>query len=145
VDKFKNIASSIQDSKHEREYEDAGVTFKAGILLHGEPGCGKSCTIRGILNRTRRHGILVRWSLIKTCSEFVAIFRSAINDKKYNLKELCFIFEDFDANKDEVLKRRTDTTDNSNIYNAALDSDSESVENAPKSIEDIMKKPTTNS
>lgn len=140
IDKFKNVAANIQESKHEREYEDAGVTFKAGILLHGEPGCGKSCTIRGILNRTKRHGVLVRWSLIKTCSEFVAIFRSAINNKKYNLKELCFIFEDFDANKDEVLKKRTDTTENNIIYNANVDSDNDNIDNAPKSIEDIMKK-----
>jgi len=145
IDKFKNTSSNEQaQSVYEREYEDAGVTFKAGILLHGEPGCGKSCTIRGILNRTNRHGVLVRWSHIKTCSEFVGIFRSAINNNKYKLKELCFIFEDFDANKDQVLKKRTDipcsTTTNINSDEESESSDDEN----PKTIEDIMKKTNDN-
>jgi hypothetical protein len=132
IDKFSN--KTIGKSVHELEYEDAGITFKAGILLFGEPGCGKSCTIRGILNRTRRHGVLVRWSNIKTCSDFVGIFRSAINNKKYNLRELCFIFEDFDANKDEVLKKRSDTTIEQ------VSKDLQDYENPPNSIEDIVKK-----
>jgi hypothetical protein len=120
VDKFKNKDHN-EKSIHEIEYEDAGITFKAGILLYGEPGCGKSCTIRGILNRTGRHGVLVRWSVIKTCSDFVAIFRSAINNKKYKPNELCFIFEDFDANNDEVLKIRkhiTEDISNTKLENA---------------------------
>jgi len=147
IDKFKN--KCIEKTPHEMEYEDAGITFKAGILLFGEPGCGKSCTIRGILNRTGRHGVLVRWSNIKTCSDFVGIFRSAINNKKYNLRELCFIFEDFDANKDEVLKKRSDLVEESNdtqnhftplhIGNAQND-----YENPPNSIEEIVKKSNDN-
>jgi SpoVK/Ycf46/Vps4 family AAA+-type ATPase len=143
IDKFKNTNSNAKEqnpSVHEFEYEDTGVTFKAGILLHGEPGCGKSCTIRGILNRTKRHGVLVRWSLIKTCSDFVGIFRSAINNKKYNLRELCFIFEDFDANKDEVLKKRTDIINKLNIDISTDDSDDGEDIEPPTSIEDIMKK-----
>lgn len=133
IDKFKNQCA--EKTKHELEYEDAGITFKAGILLFGEPGCGKSCTIRGILNRTGRHGVLVRWSNIKTCSDFVGIFRSAINNKKYNLRELCFIFEDFDANKDEVLKKRSDAVGQGKVSKELQD-----YENPPTSIEEIVKK-----
>lgn len=132
IDKFKN--QCLEKTKYETEYEDAGITFKAGILLFGEPGCGKSCTIRGILNRTGRHGVLVRWSNIKTCSDFVGIFRSAINNKKYNLRELCFIFEDFDANKDEVLKKRID------VGSKEL----QDYENPPNAIEDVIKKSNDN-
>jgi len=136
IDKFSNKDyKNVDKSVHELEYEDAGITFKAGILLFGEPGCGKSCTIRGILNRTGRHGVLVRWSNIKTCSDFVGIFRSAINNKKYNLGELCFIFEDFDANKDEVLKKRSDTPGQSQVIK-----DLQDYENPPTSIEDVIKK-----
>lgn len=139
VDKFKN--QCVEKSPHEMEYEDAGITFKAGILLFGEPGCGKSCTIRGILNRTGRHGVLVRWSNIKTCSDFVGIFRSAINNKKYNLRELCFIFEDFDANKDEVLKKRSDFAEETNETQKPCQKD---YENPPNAIEEIVKKSNDN-
>jgi len=141
IDKFSNKQQHLPDGKsvHELEYEDAGITFKAGILLFGEPGCGKSCTIRGILNRTGRHGVLVRWSNIKTCSDFVGIFRSAINNKKYNLRELCFIFEDFDANKDEVLKKRSDTVGDLQVTKEVQD-----YENPPNAIEEIVKKSNDN-
>ena len=131
----------MDKSVHELEYEDAGITFKAGILLFGEPGCGKSCTIRGILNRTGRHGVLVRWSNIKTCSDFVGIFRSAINNKKYNLRELCFIFEDFDANKDEVLKKRSDTV---TLGQIEVTKELQDYENPPNAIEEIVKKSNDN-
>jgi len=89
------------------EYETAGLTHKATILLYGQPGTGKSCTIRGILNHTGRIGVLVQWSKIKTCSEFTALLRDLnINGKQYTLGELCFIFEDFGANSNRVLKSR---------------------------------------
>lgn len=143
IDKFRSSNEkdgSTNNSKNdqnkivsEAEYEDSGITFKAGILLHGKPGCGKSATIRGILNRTGRHGVLVRWSLLKTCADFTGIFRSAINNTKYDLKDLCFIFEDFDANKDEVLKKRSDIIDES------VDSSGPEESEKDNTIENILK------
>jgi hypothetical protein len=92
---------------YEKDYENAGVTCKATMLLTGLPGTGKSCTIRGILNETGRHGVLVSWSKIKTCSDFCSIFRlTEINNKKFGLNQLCYVFEDFDANNNGVLKER---------------------------------------
>jgi len=109
VDRFSNRGNKLEKDAHERRYEDAGITFKAGIIMTGPPGCGKSSTIRGILNRTGRHGVLVRWSSIKTCNEFCNLIRSTvIKEVKYEMKELCFIFEDFDANNDEILKKRSE-------------------------------------
>ena len=106
VDKFK-VNKTEEKSCFEKEYECAGVTFKASMLLRGPPGCGKSCTIRGILNRTGRHGVVVSWSKLKTCKDFCSLFRNTkINDKEYSMSELCFIFEDFDANKSDILKNR---------------------------------------
>jgi hypothetical protein len=92
------------------EYTRAGVTFKSTMLLYGEPGCGKSCTIRAILNKTKRQGVLVRWSLLKKCSDFRTLFRTTtFNGVEYEPKDLCFIFEDFDANNNRVLKSRDDS------------------------------------
>lgn len=88
-------------------YERSGMTKKACILMHGTPGCGKSCTIKGIMNRTGRHGILVRWDRINTCSDFCSLFRkSKINNTPFHLKDFIFIFEDFDANNSDTLKTR---------------------------------------
>ena len=108
VDKFKVKKEGDETTEHEKEYEEVGVTFKASILLRGPPGCGKSCTIRGILNRTGRHGVIVTWSKLKTCADVCSLFRlTMINDKKYTMDQLCFIFEDFDANDCDILKKRS--------------------------------------
>ena len=78
--------------------------------MHGPPGCGKSCSIRGILNRTGRHGILIPWSKMKSCGELCSLIRNPIiNNKELSLKEVCFIIEDFDANQNSVLKTRSET------------------------------------
>jgi hypothetical protein len=110
VDKFKVKKEGAEITEDEKEYEEVGVTFKASLLLRGPPGCGKSCTIRGILNRTGRHGVIVTWSKLKTCADVCSLFRlTTINDKKYTMDQLCFIFEDFDANDCDILKKRTST------------------------------------
>ena len=107
IDKFSKYIDPAKKAQYDQEYEDSGITYKSGMILHGAPGCGKSCTIRGILNRTGRIGVILRWGLFKTCSEFCAVFRSGkINGKQYKLSDLCFIVEDFDANNDDVLKTR---------------------------------------
>lgn len=105
IDRF--IPNTEYAVKHEAIYKTLGVTYKGGILLSGPPGTGKSSIGRGILNRTGRKGVLLRWSAFKTCSEFTEAFRSGkINGKKYELKDLCFFIEDFDANNDDILKKR---------------------------------------
>jgi hypothetical protein len=120
IDRFAKPSDGILiKNKYELEYEMSGVTFKAAILLEGPPGCGKSATIKGIANRTGRHLVLVNWSKIESCSEFVQIFRNTtINDITYTLRELLFVFEDFDANSNQVLKSRKDDQDSdSNDFN----------------------------
>jgi len=107
IDRFSKSISKSDRKTNEEIYEDAGITYKAGIIMHGPPGCGKSSTIRGVLNRTGRHGVIIRWSTIKTCADLCSLLRSTtINNVKYEMEDLCFIFEDFDANDDDVLKAR---------------------------------------
>jgi len=84
-----------------------GMPNKGTILLYGEPGTGKSCTIRAILNMTKRHGLLVSWSSMKTKTDFRNVIRAInLNGTKYSANELCIIFEDFDANDSRILKSR---------------------------------------
>jgi len=89
------------------EYRKMGFVFKGSMLLYGTPGTGKSSIINAILKKTGRTGVFVRWSKIKTNEEFIRLFRNFTqNGKKYTLEDVCFIFEDFDANDSNVLKKR---------------------------------------
>ena len=111
--------------KHQAEYEESGQTYKLTIVLHGLPGTGKTCIVRGMLNYTGRDAILVPWSKIKTCGDLSSILRTnKFNGKHKELKDLIFIFEDFDANYSKVLKaRKTKTKIVKKIYNSDNDND----------------------
>ncbi len=91
----------------EEKYKKAGYAFKAGLLFHGLPGCGKTSTIKGILKKTRRNGVLINLNRVKTSSELEKIFRNyTINNRVYTGKQLCFIIEDCDAFQNDFLKKR---------------------------------------
>lgn len=91
----------------EQRYKTCGMTFKAGLLFYGEPGCGKTTTIKGILKYTNRNAIIVDLGKVKTCEELESIFRTRkINGKVFTGKELCFILEDCDAFDSTVIKKR---------------------------------------
>ena len=42
-------------SENESWYVENGIPYMFGLLLHGEPGCGKTSTIKAIANMTQRH------------------------------------------------------------------------------------------
>lgn len=91
----------------EELYKKCGMTFKAGLLFYGEPGCGKTTTIKGILKYTNRNAIIIDLGKVKTCEELESIFRTRkINGKVFSGKELCYILEDCDAFDSKVIKKR---------------------------------------
>jgi hypothetical protein len=99
----------------EEEYKRAGFTFKAGLLFHGYPGCGKTSTIKAILSYTKRHAIIINLNKVKTCEELENIFRKRIfNDKLLHGKQLCYILEDCDAYEDNIIKSREKNDDADN-------------------------------
>ena len=115
-------------SKPEEKYIRCGFTFKAGLLFYGTPGCGKTSTIKAILNYTKRHAIIINLSKIKTNEELEAVFRNrTINGRKIKGKQLCFILEDCDATENSIIRSRTiineeskQTTINNNDSNTEL-------------------------
>jgi hypothetical protein len=91
----------------QKNYEKAGIPYKSVLLLHGDPGCGKSSLIKATIDYTGRHCILVSWSKIRTCNDFASLFRPLkINQKTYYSNELILVFEDFDANNNDIIKKR---------------------------------------
>jgi len=47
---------------NEKWYKERGIPYTLGILLWGEPGCGKTGFIKALMNLTQRHGIDIKLS-----------------------------------------------------------------------------------
>jgi hypothetical protein len=102
----------------EEKYKRCGFTFKAGILFYGSPGCGKTSTIKAILNYTKRHAILINLGKIKTCEELQNIFRKrTINGRELDGKQLCYILEDCDAFENNIIQTRNNKDEENKINN----------------------------
>lgn len=91
---------------------------KLSILLHGEPGCGKTSIIRALVSMTNRSVINVRFNLLNSDVELMKLFhnptlrRRAKNDKdgvlywdEIPMNKRIYIFEDVDAESKIVLER----------------------------------------
>jgi ATP-dependent Zn protease len=114
IDQFNSESDNIESNQ---KYDKMGYTHKAIIMLHGPPGTGKTSTIKTILKRTKRHGVLVNFGQFKTCADFEHIFMNTIyNNVNIPLKKLCFIFEDIDGylNSNILFKREFRENDENN-------------------------------
>jgi len=95
------------DNNGMESYINSGMTFKAGLLFYGSPGCGKTSTIKGILKYTNRHAVIINLSNIQNNKELENLFRNRkFNGKIISGNELCFILEDCDATKLSSIKER---------------------------------------
>jgi hypothetical protein len=96
-------------------YEKKGIPYTLGFLFHGDPGCGKTSTIKAIANESRRHIINVQLSEIKTKSQLrhlffneeIHVFNGQTTERyTIPIHERLYVFEDFDAMGDVILERR---------------------------------------
>ena len=95
-------------------YQSKGIPHTLGFMFHGEPGCGKTSTIKAIANVGNRHIINIHLSEIKSKEQLSHLF---FNDEihvwdngkteRYNIpvSERMYVIEDIDAMGDLVLKR----------------------------------------
>ena len=123
------------------EYKRNGIPYKGVYLLYGEPGCGKSSLIKASVNYLQRNCIVVEWTKIKTCNDFISLFRPIkINNKIYDSSEFVIVFEDFDANNSNIVKIR----EGLKSRNLSKYSDSDITEdlnvNVNVNVEHLMKK-----
>jgi SpoVK/Ycf46/Vps4 family AAA+-type ATPase len=96
-----------ETNPYQESYKKCGFVYKAGILFHGSPGCGKTSVIKGTLKLTNRHAVIVDLSKIDSGTVLKQILNGRrFNNKTFKSRELCFIFEDCDAMNFEILKKR---------------------------------------
>ena len=99
---------------NKRWYEDKGVPYTLGILLHGVPGAGKTSTIKSIAKDTNRHVLNIKLSPNTTVSQLnnlfyssqVHIVQNGVN-KVYDIPidKRIIVIEDIDCLTDVVLER----------------------------------------
>ena len=88
-------------------YLKKGIPYNLGILLYGEPGCGKTRFIKQLMNHTGRHGIDIK---LNDAMDFTnlqhIIYKEELDDTHIiPQNQRILIFEDIDA-LGEVVKDR---------------------------------------
>ena len=95
-------------------YEKKGIPYTLGFMFHGDPGCGKTSSVKAIANTARRHIINIHLSQIKTKSQLTHLFYNddihvydGTKTEKYTIPihERLYVIEDIDAMGDAILSR----------------------------------------
>ena len=96
-------------------YEKKGIPYTLGFMFHGDPGCGKTSTIKAIANTARRHIVNIQLSQIKTKEQLRHLFYNdeihvsdGIKTERFTIPvhERLYVIEDIDAMGDAVLERK---------------------------------------
>lgn len=119
-------------------YIEKGIPYNLGILLYGEPGCGKTRFIKQLINYTKRHGIDIKLNdgfNFNVLQEL--IFNENIDDEYIIPQDKrIIIFEDIDAMGDIVKSRNyKDKKKNKSTYD---DSDTEEDVSKPNNPLEMM-------
>lgn len=96
-------------------YEKKGIPYTLGFMFHGDPGCGKTSTVKAIANTARRHVINIQLSEIKSKAQLRHLFfneeihvMNGQTPERYTIPihERLYLIEDIDAMGDAVLERK---------------------------------------
>jgi ATPase family associated with various cellular activities (AAA) len=95
-------------------YEKKGIPYTLGFMFHGDPGCGKTSSIKAIANISHRHILNIQLSQIKSKEQLRHLFFNdevhvydGMKTEKFIIPvhERLYVIEDIDAMGDAILRR----------------------------------------
>jgi hypothetical protein len=99
LDRLKNLAY----------YKRNGLTRKAGFLLYGPPGCGKTGSVIASALHTKRHIIEVPMSRIKKNSDIEELFNlTKIGNVDFTKEDIIILFDEIDQIGIALQKRESE-------------------------------------
>ena len=85
-------------SNNKAWYKKRGIPYTMGFMFYGEPGCGKTSTIKAIANHTQRNIVSIPLNKIKSAKELLNVFYNVrMNYKDIPLHQRLYVLEDIDA------------------------------------------------
>jgi AAA+ superfamily predicted ATPase len=121
-DEIKLIKKRVEFYKNNKKwYDEKGIPYTLGILMTGEPGAGKTSTIKCLANELKRHIINVPLTNKTTKTQLENLFYDDIINVTQNGKteQFCipidkriFVFEDIDCECDIVFDRKDKNKEN---------------------------------
>ena len=131
-------------------YESKGIPYTLGILLYGDPGCGKTSFIKALLNLTKRHAIDIKLNENFDFSILSDIMNKDKLNEEYTIPshKKIIILEDIDC-MDKIVKSRYNKEDDINSDDDFEDIDNEikhknkktkNSQNLKQSLNTILKK-----
>ena len=124
-------------------YRTQGLPYTMGFLLYGEPGCGKTSTIKAIANHTQRHIVSVPLNKIKSGKELLNVFYNVkMNCKDIPLNKRLYVLEDIDcADLKDIVKDRGEAAKDREAEDAVM-SDKDSDKDSGLDLLSLLKVPT---
>ena len=92
---------------NEEWYKEKGIPYTLGILLWGDPGCGKTSFIKSLMNLTKRHGVDIKLSkkMNMNCLREIIYDDEITEEIIIPQDKRIILFEDIDAMCEIVMDR----------------------------------------
>ena len=107
------LISQISRFNDPNWYAERGLPRTLGILLYGEPGCGKTSFIKSLCSHMKRRALIIDFKLVRTATHLRKIFSETFTENKehgdshrFTKDTTVYVFEDFDCMSDIFLDRK---------------------------------------